>query len=358
MPLASGFAQEKAYEKKDLRSEWLKYEHSAYSKIGEDYFPKSNTIYFSLEASQYATDRLKISSENPFFVFVNGKLLKEHQGELIWKLDSLFSVVYSTSLTFSIYQHDINERELKTVVLSAQPQQQKQVLSNELRADSFFKDFVIIAGLIVMMLFVLTIRGHSKLAADYFSVARIFSLREGDDTQLHARFTSSSNILFYVFCSLMLGLYLIIVFHHLPHKHALPLMFKAAGFWSVLGQWIKLSTIILAILFTKILIVFSLSNLFGMKGLAGVHFFNWMRLVMIVCGALFVVLFTYFISRGYSPAFYEVMLTFVVVVLIVWIIIAFFKLSSKIEHSMFHLFSYICATEIIPLLITIKVLFH
>ena len=69
-------------------------------------------------------------------------------------------------------------------------------------------------------------------------------------------------------------------------------------------------------------------------------------------------LFIYFTVRGDSEDFFEVFLSFVIMASIAWIGVAFFKLSGRSEHSLFHLFSYICATEIIPLLITVKVLFQ
>jgi hypothetical protein len=199
---------------------------------------------------------------------------------------------------------------------------------------------------------------NPKLASDYFSIIRIFSLREGDDAQSNARLTSSTNIQFYIGCSLLLGLYLMIIFHHLPDAYALPLYFGGHSFGAVVWQWIRLSTIILGVFFLKILFIFSLTRLFGLRGLARIHFFNWVKLLLIVFGASSLILFIYFISRGQSPGFFVVFLSLIVGTLMVWIGVAFLKLNGKSEHSMFHLFSYICATEIIPLLITIKVLFQ
>jgi hypothetical protein len=45
-------------------------------------------------------------------------------------------------------------------------------------------------------------------------------------------------------------------------------------------------------------------------------------------------------------------------ILIGWMFLIILKLSKRMNHSKFHLFSYICATELIPLLITIKVLYN
>ena len=353
----SALAQKKFYVKNDLRKAWLKYENDSYIPAGEHIGGSLNAIHFNINANEYAQDYLQIESLAPFFLFVNGKILKEHQGLLILKLDSLATVLRGPSLTITIYQKKIHDYQLKTLIVTDRvlPRQQAESF---LKPSSFFKDFVILSGLILSILFVVIIRLHPKLATDYFSVTRIFSLREGEDTQMYSRFTGSSNILFYIFCSLLLGFYLIIIFRFLPAEYKIAQSFKAEGFWQVLWDWVKLSTLLLVILFAKIVIVISLSHLFGMKGLAGAHFFNWIRLLLITTAVLSVIVFVYYILRGHNPGFYITFLIIIASSFTIWIVIAFLKFNSRIEHSMFHLFSYICATEIIPLLITFKVLFH
>jgi hypothetical protein len=157
---------------------------------------------------------------------------------------------------------------------------------------------------------------------------------------------------------MLLALCIIILLHHLPDQYVLPLAFKSTTFGGALLQWLKLSVIILMLLFAKIVMVFLLSNLFGMKGIAGIHFFNWIRLLLVISGSLSVIIFIYFISRGENSQVYVFFLSVIVTFLVGWIVIVFLKLNNRTEHSVFHLFSYICATEVIPLLITIKVLFH
>jgi hypothetical protein len=101
-----------------------------------------------------------------------------------------------------------------------------------------------------------------------------------------------------------------------------------------------------------------MTRLFDMRGMARYHFFNWVRLLLVMFGAATAIIFMYFISRGDHPYLFVVFLSVVAGTLLVWIVMAFFKLSGRSGHSMFHLFSYLCATEIIPLLITVKVLFQ
>jgi hypothetical protein len=356
LPVAGLYAQQKVAVEKNLASGWMKFENGGYTSLSEGTDEIGNTVYFKVEAGNFPGSLLSVRSARSFFVFFNGKLSGEYEGSALFKLDSLASAHYTSSIFVTIHQASINPRDLKTTIITRQ--ENAAGLADVFRPATYFRDFVIISGLFVILLFLVTTRLNPKLSADYFSIIRIFSLREADDAQSNARLTNSANVQFYVVCSLLLGFYLMIVLHHLPDEYALPLYFREHSFGSVMWQWLRLSMIVLAVFFMKILLIFSLTRLFGLRGLARVHFFNWVRLLLIVFGVASIILFVYFIQRGQSPGFFVVFLSLVAGTLTVWVFIVFLKLNSKSEHSMFHLFSYICATEIIPLLITIEVLFQ
>jgi hypothetical protein len=355
---SSIFAQEKFTVQADLRAVWMNFEAGNYQPLGSLPFTGLNTIYFPLDPHAYSGASLKLESDNTYFVFLNGKVIGEYQGVKLLNIDSL-SARGSGSASFwmAIHQNRINERDLRTEIISRKPPLHTEA-EYASRPYSHFRDFVVISGLAIILLFLVAVHLNPKLAADYFSVSRIFSLREGDDSQTSARLTSSSNVQFYVLCSLMIGFYLLIILNNLPAEYALPIPFESSGFWMFWWNWLKLSTIIFYVFLLKIFLIFLLTRLFGMRGMARFHFFNWIRLLLVVFGSATIVLFIYFISRGDSENFFVLFLSLVVAVLVGWIVVAFYKLSGKTGHSMFHLFSYLCATEIIPLLITVKVLFQ
>ncbi|MBT1702681.1 DUF4271 domain-containing protein [Chryseosolibacter indicus] len=350
-------AQNKFTIKKDLRSEWLQYTEGKYQPLGDEDVSALNSLHFKIEAGDYAADELVyIHSRKPFYIFVNGKLLTEVKGTAKLKIDSLAAALESKSWTFSLYQTKFDEHDLKTYVISEDP---VLTAANDIRKpESFFRDFVVLIGLLLIVFFVVIIRLKSKLSSDYFSVNRILSLREGEDNQSHSRFAISSNMAFYVFASLLMSLYLLIVFYNLPDDYKLSQSFAATGFWGAVWLWLKLSVLVFCILFAKLVLIYFLSWLFGIYGIAGVHFFNWMRLLLLSSSSLIVILFVYYILRGLDPAIYITLLSMVIIFFLIWIVIVFLKLNNRVEHTMFHLFSYICATEVIPLLVTIKVLFQ
>jgi hypothetical protein len=337
--------------KKNLSAEWLIYEEGEYKKFEGQSVP---TVYLRLNANTYAGDFLKIDGTAPFTLFVNGKLAATGSKFLL-SIDSL-SQMFSPSLVVGIHQqtglHNLSTTIQTTAFKSDEASMRDQ------RKSTHFRDFTIIAALVLVVLLVVIVRLNPKLASDYFSVTRIFSFHEGEDAQLYTRITSSTNILFYLFCSLMLGYYMMIVFQFVADRYPIAAQFQNTSFFEALWLWVKFSLILLLFFFAKIIVVYGLSKLFGFQGMAGVHFFNWVRLIIVIFGIACVILSFYFIARGQSETFFNVLFKFLSWTMVGWMILILLKLRGKSEHSVFHLFSYICATELIPFLFIIKILYN
>ncbi|HEY3430894.1 MAG TPA: DUF4271 domain-containing protein [Cyclobacteriaceae bacterium] len=336
--------------KKDLAADWLVYEDGQYQKFENH---AASTIYLKLNTNQYAGDVLHLESREPFSLFINGKLSSTNSRFLL-DIDSL-SKLFEPTLLISIHQPS-GMHQLSTTIES-HVRQTAGVLLPEKRKPSHFRDFTVVAALALIILLITMIRLNPKLASDYFSPTKIFSIHDGDDSQLYSRITSSTNILFYVFCSLMLGFYMMVVFQFVAERYPIALQFQNLTFWDAMWNWLRFSMVLLLFFFAKIVVVYGLSRLFGFQGIAGVHFFNWARVIIVIFGVACVILSFYFIARGQSEGFFNVLFKFLSWTLAGWMILILLKLRSKTEHSVFHLFSYICATELIPFLFIIKILY-
>ncbi len=346
------FGEEKFTVVRDLSEDWTSFADGAYRKFEEGM--RTESVHFRLDRRECERCFLKLNSPRDLYFFINGKLLKRISGPAMISLDSLTRTAGSPGLTITIYQPALNTSRLETLLM--RPGSVETNLA--LKPSGHLRDFVSTAGLLLIAIYVAMITVNSKLAGDYFSLRRILSLREAEDNQSHSRFAISSNLWFYIFCSLLVALYLLLVFGHLPDDFAVARRLDDVTFGLMVWQWVKLAGFIFLLLMMKIAAIYLLSNLFGMTGIAGVHFFNWIRFTLLVFSALLVLLFVYYISRGINPSVYITFQYILLTTLIGWIVILFLKLNNRAEHSMFHLFSYICATELIPLLITVKVLFQ
>lgn len=341
---------------KDFKKEWRIYQNERFEGF-EAHEGRVSTIYFMLDATKFPGTSLRISSPEPFDLFINGQLIGNKKTILSIGVDSLRNAFQSSLLQVSVHQDEVYEAGLQTLIQSAIGFPAALDEPQLLRFTSF-RDFAVVGMLVLLVMLIVIIRLNPKLASDYFSITGIFSMREGVDSQAYSRIAGSINILFYVYCSLMLGYYLMVIFHFLPSHYTTALSFQASTFWGAIMQWLKLSIIIMMLVAAKIILVYTLSFVFGIGEIWGIHFFNWVRLLLGAFGVLTIVVFLYFTARGQSENFYVFLLSTMSWILAGWTILIILKLRRQLGHSMFHLFSYICATELIPFLITIKVLYY
>ena len=339
--------------KKDLAEHWQIVVGDAYGTFnGED---DIRTIYFSINANSYKNDYLILSGDSPFSVFLNGKLLSDGNAKVTWPIDSLSKLASTTALFFGIHQEEkIKKSALATTI-------EKRVSASRLleeaghpfKKETFFRDFVISAVLILIIFLTSTIRLNPRLSSDYFSITKIFSLRDNDDDdQLYNRLTSG-NILFYFFTSLTLAVFIIVIGQFTDI--GLPGL-QVNGYLDSWITWLEVSGIIFGFLFVKMIVIYLMASLFGIRDVSGFHFFNFTRLLLILIGVLVLIIAVYYILHGQQKGFYFFLYEFVRWILFAWIILFFLKLTNRVQRSVFHLFSYICATEIIPFLLIVKVL--
>ncbi len=340
------------YLKKDLVSEWKSYVKQTYVPFSKDEKP-GRTIYFSINPTRYKGDYLELSSAKQFSIFLNNKLLLDKVSRSTLSFDSLQEGYPNVVLFFAIHgEENINSKDLSTKIYSNVSETSLAENLSYKKHDSSFRDFAVTVVLGLAIFLITMIQSNPGLSADYFSITKIFSLRESDGDLFHYRLTSS-NILFYVLTSMTLAFYLILIDWFIASEQGLS---RATGYLPWMLSWLKVSLTILVGLFIKIVLVYLMASLFGLKEIAGVHFFNFIRLVLVFIGALILLLGAYTLLGGHQIGVVIFLQPILGWLLGGWIIIIFLKLTNRIRYSVFHLFSYICATEIIPFLLIVKVL--
>ncbi len=341
----------------DLRNEWLMYSDGAYQPIATGSGFGEKVVYIEIDLLKNPNSFLQVTSSNSFSIFVNGALSMHESKEAYLSLDSIRDEMGRPSILVAIFQGEgAYEQSLKTFLVK----QHQEVGSDPIieRAPTYFRDFVVI-GVIVILLFLILIVGQNpKLAGDYFSIRKLVGVPGSQDSLGDSRTTSSSNILFQSFCSVLGGFLLTILFTSLKDRYAIATIFIHNTFLESILIWMVLSAIILACFFTKQLIIYLFAYLFGIKELAVAHYFNLVRLLFWVLGLSAAGISIYLIMHGDKVVVFEKIYFLLGWILGFWVVLIFFKLSRRVGFSMFHLFSYLCATEIIPLIITIKVLYY
>jgi Domain of unknown function (DUF4271) len=331
----------------NLRPDWNVQEKESFVKYTGQ---KSKAIHFTLDKKSQGS-RLLIFDRAEYSVFINGKLIATKRDSLQLRVDSL-RAQYRGSIFISIYQKR-PIYSLKTMLLLPVD---KSDFENPVREGNYFNDFVIVASFILMALMVILFRVNPRLTFDYLNVVKLFSFQERDEAIVAGRIGSSINLFFFALISFLLSLLLIIIFYVAPDRIRMAAEFVPRSTLHAFISWFILSCIIFLVLIAKLVLIASFSLLFNVKSTVRFQFFNFIRLLFVTSLAMGLIATIYFIFHSQNPALFYNLLIVGSLFVAAGTIFLFLKLLARTAFPVFHLFSYLCATEIVPLMILGKVI--
>ncbi len=352
MILHSSVAQENFLEIKDLRSEWLVYANNTYKPYADREVNSPVIVYFVLDAEVYKGYRLLLESDQAFSVFLEGVLVQEQVMKLNASVDSLARLFNKNHLFIGVHQPGgLNTMSLKTSIGTELPSLGISEAGPLDRNENTFQNLTVVALLILFVFFSVMLRLNPRLTAHCFSAIKLFPVREGDESQPLNRIGNWGNILFYVFASLLTSFLLLLLRHDQllgPSKNS--------DFHVVFLRWAELGILVLTIFFVKALVLKMFSVIFNFREQMGFQFLNFIRMVSLSMILLMVSVLIYgtLVPDGGLVIFYAVFPW----ILFGWLILVFIKLLNRVHVSVFHLFSYICLTELLPILFVVKVLYE
>lgn len=335
----------------DLKPTWLVHG-------GPEFEPFQNqttsSIYFWLPASQYKGTVLSIAGRHSLSIFVDSKLIWSGQQPVIFSVDSL-AKLYSARLFISIYSpagfKNVSTKIVTQIPIDDTPQ-------NALRGGNFFLDFAIIASLMLLVSFTMFVRTNPMLTQDYFDFRKLLSTQDRTESGFGLRIASSVNILYYFFGSCFLALILLSVFHFMKNTTYLSAMFQMQTTPQGFGQWAILSLAIFGFLIFKLLWITVFATLFDFKDTVRFQFFNFIRLIFISVAALMIIGLGSLLFNVRSELFFYYQIYLLAALFVIGTSVVYLKLMTRLPYHFFHLFSYLCASEIIPLILLMKVILY
>lgn len=315
---------------------------------------KTRAAYFVINQDVNKGASLLIDNKESFSVFINGKLVYAAKaGQVLLNLDSL-AKLYSASLNVGVFCDRGCTWLTTQVVIPTSLQPEDLIL---VRESQYFLNFSILAAVILLVYWVALLTTNARLALDYINFIKLFSLQERDENILTSRITSSVNFLFYGFVSLVGAFLLIVIFHYAPQEFPIAYSFQASTLGEAFLHWAELAVGIFLLFLIKLVLIYIFSLLFGMNEVAPLQFFNYLRLFLFIFGLAGLMALFFFIFKIQGMSGYSGLLFTAAIILVVWKVILFLKLIVRVPFRVFHLFSYLCASEIIPFVILIKVVF-
>lgn len=341
---------------KDFGNEWMFFDANRKLPLVRKSDFEGNTIHFSFDPEIFENTYLAIDYPFPYSIFINESLFKTAQKRILIDVEKQISS--QEKIDIIVYSEQMNPYLLKTKGLqvinkSSEPILQDVVIVNP-RERSAFDDFYLFSLITLFILFTIILVYYPRAFAEYFRIERALSSRELDENLLKTRPFTGINVSVYFFICFLLAqlimsaVYLSSIF---PERE----LFYADSLIQYLLNWVLLSVFLLIGLGLKYLLLSFFVNLFQLSGFLSSHFYNFLRLSLILTITLSLLLaVVYFGVYQYQEEVYDTFYQVILMGSIPISLVIYIKLMSAAAYKNLHLFSYICATELIPFVIILS----
>lgn len=353
---------------KDLKRSLLIYSNNQKSFVPHAYNAPVNgpVVSTHLSRKDFSGSRLFVCGQPGTALFIDQKIVASQKSDncISLDIDSLFGTfgrAGQENLFLSVYHKELEIDELQFSVIKELSE--KEILqiesSNEAtavaRVFSPFKNFYII-GLLLILAFIAMIKvAYPKIFSEFFSLGKIFSFKWREDSLIASRAISSVNLLFLILYSLLMSFIVVVLWYEtdtVPHQFDL---IAFDDFSSSFFSWVIIGLFIYLVMILKYIIIYISSSLLGFKDIVSYHFLDYIRISQVFMIALLIVISLSTISfRDFITPDSTVIPYIIFTSVFLTTMLLFFKLLSSTSYRNMHLFSYLCTTEILPLIISIK----
>jgi len=351
----------------DLKSKWLTVDRS-----GERYVPYVNrkslqypVIGMMLEVEEISGLTLGICVPEGTSLFINNKIVDRtiQAGCNYYDLDSLKTQHGASSGMFlSLFKENLDPLTVSTTLMTRQPfsdslDATSPTVQIKRRAADHFTDFFVVAMLIMAAFYAFLINRYPRGHRDFFNASKAFSLTLKEEKVLTQRNMSTANTMFFCLYGMSIALIIILFWNIFGGIPEIMDFINLSTFWGCLFSWVTLSAISFCVVELKYLLIRILCSLLNVEKIAQIHFFDFVRIGLIfICTTLLVASILYLSNLNQLIPFTIILYVFVAL-LGIRIIILLFKLIGETSFRKIHLISYLCTTEILPLLIGIRIFF-
>ena len=344
----------------DLEQRWMvENEQSLVPYTGNT---SADVIHFKIVGSDCLNCQLLIETAS------KGTLYLDHRpisiltpGAHFFSHDSLIATGNDAEALVSFYSPSgatsITTYLVKDQIALERFQSSAEIFATPLKKDNEFAQFFIISSILILILFTTLKNLYPRISTDFFSITRTVSSRNLDEVVFKLRFTEKYNLWMIGFHAIVFS-FLLLSLGHLTEGLFIPYMDIPSTLGGAFFKWFVLA-VLLAVLITSQSVLLSIFNgVFGFD-FRSVHFYNHLRYSIIIGGIFLLAIVIFY--QGFkieNAGFYSALVYIVTGLLALRLFFVFQKLMSSRSNTILHLFSYLCATELIPLVIVIKVLFR
>lgn len=343
-------------EVEDLKPTWL-----VYSEAAKTYLPYVSelevptTIHFFLDLNRFSDYHLDLNLPAGTSLLIENNLVfatrKPHDG--IYSIDSLKQKYDKDEVLVSVFGRELQLGQLKTRIIDSNPaklwnadQSIYTIVKRDIRSHT---DFFIVSILIVLTVVLLVRRVLKNVFFEYFSFQRAFSISPRSEGLFSIGVFSSANMMVLAMYAIVLGFNMVVVSLGISDQ------FRAQDTMGLILISLGVSAVLMLLMIVKYFLVWVISEIFRLRKFHFIQYYDYIRITLFATAVFFILSIFNLSTDGYYLLNYQnAFLGIVVLMLLMRPLFIFLKLNKLSGYKNLHLFSYICGTEIIPLIIILK----
>ncbi|GGZ23111.1 hypothetical protein GCM10007049_14990 [Echinicola pacifica] len=261
----------------------------------------------------------------------------------------------TASLALTIYKKGISREDLdikKGVWTRASDLPRGAEPSKEaLRAKDDFKDFLILAFVVILSLVALFKVTYPIVFQESLRPVTVFV--EDSDGPSGVRVFSSDVLFTLLVFSMLLALFAMAGIHFM--KLPIPEAIQPEDLNGFLLVWLSMAVLFMGFSYLKYIWIKIFSAIYHLDKTDFSQFFYMVRGLMMALLILFVVLLGFYL-QGYAQMdrLIEILLSIFLSLYLLGLLRLFYLMIKKVPFKSYHLFSYLCSSELVPFLIIVK----
>jgi len=341
----------------DLRLDWVFYDEN--EKVMLPFLDNSNeypiSIHLTIDLDKGKEAYLMLDIPEHTSLFFENKFIKHHDENILryYSLDSLRNGFEMDKLQLTLYNKENFGNPLDAKIGFIYKTFKSEVNINLIKERYLDKrsDYLKIIILVLFAFFVVLYTLYPTELLDFLSLSTVVTFRYTNTAITKYRSMARAQTLVILYEALLLAGILIIFLNYYYNP------FGKVFFLEInpLFGWLFIYGIVLLLLFLKFILIGIVSALFGLTGLINFYFVEYLRMTMIFYSIMFVILsFTIINNFHVIEVLLDVLIISVIFFNFIRLLILYFKFRRVLTLKSLHLFSYLCTTELIPIIIGLK----
>lgn len=326
-----------------------------------NFFEKTDQAEVNLDMTKFTRADLKIKLPADAALFFDGELWIVSPRDTVMYIGMADLISHFPDgrdrLKLSVYKKGIKKNEIsvtKGVFIDADTIKDAGVEETEIRRDKdIMKDFFFLAVLLILLLVAILRSVYPSVFTVLLRSGSVFSAEGFWEPSGMTKMYSSELLFFIILVNMAISLILMVYFQVLE----IPLLgtYITSELNYLFLIWLSASILLTMLAFLKVLWIKINTFIFGIRKFEFPHFFFLLRLKGV---GLAVVIFLLILLYSNTMMTDQTYLIYTVVGFLFFyltgILLLLLWMAKKIEFKIYHLFSYLCTSELIPFLAICK----